>query len=150
MYLSCEKTFISSTFWTERIGPVAALKTLEIMERDCTWNLVTNWCFCKIHMDEIDKYSVSIKISGLNSLASFVFLSPHHLEYKTYLTQEMLKYGFLASTIFYASISHSPEFLEEYKTRLDSVFKVISDCIHNSAISMIYSRVASVSLDLRD
>ena len=31
---SAEQTFISSTFWTERIGPTAALKTLEIMERE--------------------------------------------------------------------------------------------------------------------
>ena len=29
---AAQKTFISSTFWTERIGPTAALKTLEIMK----------------------------------------------------------------------------------------------------------------------
>ena len=32
-----EDTFISSTFWTERIGPTAALKTLEIMESKTSW-----------------------------------------------------------------------------------------------------------------
>jgi glutamate-1-semialdehyde 2,1-aminomutase len=31
---SAEDTFISSTFWTERIGPSAALKTLEVMEKN--------------------------------------------------------------------------------------------------------------------
>ena len=31
---SAQSTFISSTFWTERIGPTAALKTLEIMQRE--------------------------------------------------------------------------------------------------------------------
>ena len=31
---AAQSTFISSTFWTERIGPAAALKTLEVMERD--------------------------------------------------------------------------------------------------------------------
>ena len=31
---AAQSTFISSTFWTERIGPSAALKTLEVMERD--------------------------------------------------------------------------------------------------------------------
>ena len=30
---AAQKTFISSTFWTESIGPTAALKTLELMER---------------------------------------------------------------------------------------------------------------------
>ena len=37
-----EQTFISSTFWTERIGPAAALKTLEIMEREKSWIDITN------------------------------------------------------------------------------------------------------------
>ena len=31
---AAQSTFISSTFWTERIGSVAALKTLEVMERE--------------------------------------------------------------------------------------------------------------------
>jgi glutamate-1-semialdehyde aminotransferase len=37
-----EETFISSTFWTERIGPTAALKTLEEMKKIKSWNIVTN------------------------------------------------------------------------------------------------------------
>ena len=32
---------MSSTFWTERIGSAAALKTLEVMERDASWETVT-------------------------------------------------------------------------------------------------------------
>ena len=31
---SADKSFISSTFWTERIGPTAGIKVLEIMERE--------------------------------------------------------------------------------------------------------------------
>ena len=34
---AAQSTFISSTFWTERIGPSAALKTLEVMEREKSW-----------------------------------------------------------------------------------------------------------------
>jgi glutamate-1-semialdehyde 2,1-aminomutase len=30
---ACNSTFVSSTFWTERIGPTAALATLDIMEK---------------------------------------------------------------------------------------------------------------------
>ena len=32
-----EETFISSTFWTERIGSVAALETLDIMAETKSW-----------------------------------------------------------------------------------------------------------------
>ena len=39
---SIKDTFISSTFWTERIGPTAALKTLEVMEKYKTWNYITS------------------------------------------------------------------------------------------------------------
>ena len=31
---AAQSTFISSTFWTERTGYAAALKTLEIMEKE--------------------------------------------------------------------------------------------------------------------
>ena len=36
-----QSTFISSTFWTERIGPTAALKTLEVMKKIKSWNFIT-------------------------------------------------------------------------------------------------------------
>ena len=38
---NAQSTFMSSTFWTERIGPTAALKTLEVMERVKSWELIT-------------------------------------------------------------------------------------------------------------
>jgi glutamate-1-semialdehyde 2,1-aminomutase len=38
---AAQTTFISSTFWTERIGPTAGLKTLEVMERLQSWNTIT-------------------------------------------------------------------------------------------------------------
>ena len=38
---AAQSTFISSTFWTERIGPTAALKTLEVMERERSWQTIT-------------------------------------------------------------------------------------------------------------
>jgi len=34
-------TFISSTFWTERIGSAAGLKTLEIMEKIKSWDIIS-------------------------------------------------------------------------------------------------------------
>ena len=33
-------SFISSTFWTERIGPAAALKTLEVMKEIQSWKIL--------------------------------------------------------------------------------------------------------------
>ena len=37
-----KKSFISSTFWTERIGPAAALQTLESMEKLKSWEIISD------------------------------------------------------------------------------------------------------------
>ena len=127
---SAQTTFISSTFWTERIGPTAALKTLEIMESLKSWDIITakgntvvkKWE--KISMSN----SVPIKIFGLPSMSSFSFMSKHAILYKTLLTQEMLKKGYLATTSLYTSISHTDEILNQYFDDLNDVFAIISDC----------------------
>ena len=123
---AAQNTFISSTFWTERIGPTAALKTLEVMQKEKSWEVITkiglkvqkNWK--KI----ANEHALSIEINGIPALASFVF-SENHSEYKTYITQEMLKKGFLAGTSFYSSIAHEETYLENYFTELDLIFKKI-------------------------
>ena len=35
-------SFISSTFWTERIGSSAALATLKVMEKEKSWEKITS------------------------------------------------------------------------------------------------------------
>ena len=71
----CEKQihFISSTFWTERIGPTAAIKTLEIMEREKSWKKITNIGLeIKNRWKEIaERYQLKITFSGLSALPSF-------------------------------------------------------------------------------
>lgn len=125
---AAQKTFISSTFWTERIGPTAALKTLEVMERLKSWEIITKKG--KIMQDGwkqiADIHSLSITISGIPSLTTYSFDGPNSLLYKTYITQEMLKKGFLASTNFYASIAHESEDFDAYFEALENVYSVIA------------------------
>ena len=40
----------------------------------------------------------------------------------------MLKKGFLASTNFYASISHEDKYIEDYLSALNEVYKIIGKC----------------------
>ena len=127
---AAQSSFISSTFWTERIGPTAGLKTLEIMEKKRSWDVITkigrkivyNW-------EKISKnHDIKIEISGIPALSSFKFLSKNNLLYKTFITQEMLKRGFLASNCIYASIKHSSKILNSYFENLDEIFKTLSEC----------------------
>lgn len=127
---AAQTTFISSTFWTERIGPTAALSTLCSMKSLQSWQIITDLGQLIINGWEqiASAYNVKINVTGLPSLATFSFLSQRSLEYKTYLTQEMLKEGYLASNAFYASTAHNPEVIRCYLSKLEPIFSLISKC----------------------
>jgi glutamate-1-semialdehyde 2,1-aminomutase len=127
---AAQTSFISSTFWTERIGPAAALKTLDVMERERSWEVITEIGINVIRrwQELANVYGLHIEISGLPALAGFSFVSPHAQAYKTLLTQEMLERGYLASTLLYSCIAHTPERLDQYFDALDRVFKLVADC----------------------
>jgi glutamate-1-semialdehyde 2,1-aminomutase len=127
---AAQSTFISSTFWTERIGPTAALKTLEIMEREKSWKTIT-----KIGIDIrerwqklADRHELKIVHQGLPALASFSINSKNALAYKTLITQEMLSKGYLAGNSIYVCTEHTTDILEGYFEVLDRVFSLIGEC----------------------
>ncbi len=128
---AAQKTFISSTFWTERIGPTAALKTLEVMYRIKSWDLITeNGKKMQRGWQKIaDENQIQIQISGIPSLSTYAIEHPEALKFKTLITQEMLKKGFLASTNFYASIAQQEEHFSAYFSALNDVYRVIRKCM---------------------
>jgi glutamate-1-semialdehyde 2,1-aminomutase len=130
---AAQKTFISSTFWTERIGPTAALKTLEVMERVHSWEVITQKGkqMQKGWQKLADEHQINISISGIPSLSTYSFDYPDALKYKTLLTQEMLKKGFLASTNFYASTAHEDIHFHKYFENLNETYRLIKKCIND-------------------
>ena len=127
---SARESFISSTFWGDRIGPVAAIATLKEMERLKSWKIITNKgkYLRKEWLKMAKKYELSLKISGLPSASSFIINSDKFLEYKTLISQEFLKKNFLASNIVLFSVEHKKEIIDEYLYHLDGLFKIISEC----------------------
>tara|TARA_Y100000748_G_scaffold260672_1_gene228503 strand:+ start:175 stop:1482 length:1308 start_codon:yes stop_codon:yes gene_type:complete len=130
------KTFISSTFWTERIGSVAALKTLEVMENERSWEKITKIGheIKKRWRSLSEKYDLSLQINGLPALATFTINSPNWLKYKTYITQEMLKKGFIAANSVYVCTEHSEEKVKGYFNKLEPIFDTISNCEAGNSI----------------
>jgi glutamate-1-semialdehyde aminotransferase len=128
---AAQKTFISSTFWTERIGPTAALATLKVIEREKSWEQITEIGnkMRSVWTNLANNHGIDISISGIPSLSTYSFNYEEGLKYKTLLTQEMLKKGFLASTNFYASIAHEDQFMKQYSESLNEVYSLIKDCI---------------------
>ena len=129
---AAQKTFISSTFWTERIGPTAALKTLEIMGKLRSWEIITakGVQMQKGWIKLAESHSIKIKLSGIPALATYSFDHLDSLKFKTYLTQEMLKRGFIGSTNFYASVAHDDYLFDRYFNELDKIYNDISKYIH--------------------
>ncbi len=126
---AAQDTFISSTFWTERISFAAAVAAID--------------CYQKYHVDEhqkrigikvqdgwkeqAGKAGVNIRISGILPLSHFEFVYGNPLAYKTYFTQEMLSEGFLAATGFYVSLAHTDEIVEKYLGAVGRVFERIAE-----------------------
>ncbi|MEX6780042.1 aminotransferase class III-fold pyridoxal phosphate-dependent enzyme [Limnospira fusiformis] len=127
---AAQRTFISSTFWTERIGPTAGLKTLEVMEKMQSWNIITEIGHeIRRRWTELaNSKNLDIQLSGLPALSVFSFPSPKMLEYKTLITQEMLKKGYLAATSVYVCTEHKPEIIDGYFEALEPIFATIAQC----------------------
>ena len=127
---SAQSTFISSTFWTERIGYAAALKTLDEMEKIKSWEIITSKgdLIRRRWQKLADKYDLSINTFGIAAIPGINFISKNSLAYKTLITQEMLKKGFLASNLVYSCTKHSNKIIEKYFKNLDEVFVLIRDC----------------------
>jgi glutamate-1-semialdehyde 2,1-aminomutase len=127
---AAQSTFISSTFWTERIGPTAALKTLEVMQRERSWERITETgrAIGERWQALAHKHDLPLELTGLPALIGFSLRSASMRKYKTLITQEMLKKGFLASTEVYVCIEHTPSVVEQYFEALDPLFALIREC----------------------
>ena len=122
-----ENTFISSTFWGERIGYSAALASIREFKRlNIFKKIETNGKMVKnIWFTLSKKHNVQIKVMGTNAIPSFEFIFDHQKR-KTFLTQEMLKNRILATNMIYINIFHNKKNIQKYIKVLDKIFYDIS------------------------
>lgn len=126
-----QDTFISSTYWTDRIGPTAALAAISKMkEKNVPQHLMhigkkvqEGWS------SSATEHDLDIEVSGIYPLGHFEFKHESPLVLKTLFTQLMLDKGFLATTGFYSSYSHTDEHVEGFLIAVDSSFKFIAKAI---------------------
>lgn len=128
-------TFISSTFFTERIAFAATLKNLEVYERDHVWEkqirygglVKSGW------KRSAENHGLKIEIGGINPLVHFSIIGDEDVRvYKTFFIQEMLEMGYLASDSFYSCRAHSETIIEEYIDCVDKVFSVIEETMNKN------------------
>ncbi|MCP3930798.1 MAG: aminotransferase class III-fold pyridoxal phosphate-dependent enzyme [Bacteroidetes bacterium] len=132
-----QNTFISSTFWTERVGFVAALKTIEILTRDRVWerlislgNRIGNgW------IELAQKHNIKLNVTDFKPLITMKFeYDQLNNSLTTLFTQEMLKKGYLAATSIYLSAAHSEDIIDSYMEKVDEVFGFMSKVIRSNTV----------------
>lgn len=134
---AAQSTFISSTNWTERTGPVAALATIKKMQR----------LQVPVHLKRIGtiimegwtrlarKHGLNIEVIGPPSVCLFALqYGKRNMALKTLFIQEMLKRGFLASNIVYVSYAHKENDIIEYLKAVDEVFGLMSKAIATKSV----------------
>jgi glutamate-1-semialdehyde 2,1-aminomutase len=125
---SAQTTFISSTNWTDRVGPVAALATLRKYQREnAEQHLIKLGNQTKrIWTGAAERAGLQISTSGLPTLASFGFQHPQAVALNTRFTIEMLQRGFLGFRQFKASLAHTAADMDAYATACDQVFGLLA------------------------
>jgi len=124
-----KNTFLSSTFWTERIGPTAAIETLNCMKEEKSWEYISSQGrkIKNFWKNIFLKYQIDAEISGLDPLPTYKFLNTDHNKIKTLITYKMQKKGFLASDVIYVSVKHDDKILSRYYAAFEETLNEIEE-----------------------
>ena len=129
---AAQNSFISSTYWTERIGPTAAIANIKKMiKENVPEHLAQQGKKIQDAWKNIaEKYNLKIHVEGICPLGHFSFEYEKPLILKTLFTQLMLEKGFLATTAYYASFAHKNYHIEKYINAVDESFNFIRKAIN--------------------
>jgi glutamate-1-semialdehyde 2,1-aminomutase len=123
------KSFISSTFWTEKIGPACALAFIKKHRKLKLGKKLNNigLQIKKVWKDAAKKSNLEIEIRGINPLATFKLKTKNWPATITFFNQEMLKKNILASDRCYANLKHDAISIKKYRNACEEVFQNIHD-----------------------
>jgi glutamate-1-semialdehyde 2,1-aminomutase len=142
---SIDKTFISSTFWTERIGSAAALATLDVMENEKIQNQIiqTSTQLREGLMEISQANNLKIQFFGLPSLTRFSLEGFEDRLVKTFITREMLNLFYLASNSIYVSMAHDKKIRDLYFEDINKIFARISNMSNLDLASRVEKDIAT-------
>jgi len=125
---AAQTTFISSTNWTDRIGPTAALATLRKYQASRAEQhlIATGDRVKQIWRDAAARAGLTIAVSGLPSLAAFAFQHAEAQALNTRFVVEMLRRGFLGFRQFKPSLAHGSGETDAYRVAVDEVFALLA------------------------
>jgi glutamate-1-semialdehyde 2,1-aminomutase len=133
---AAQSTFISSTYWTDRIGPTAALATIRKHRRcDVAKHLIRMGELVQAGWRRAGECAgLQLEVGGIAPLGHFAFPGEQKQAAKTLFIQLMLERGFLASTAFYATYAHQEEHVESYLAAVQEVFVQIAEALQRNTV----------------
>lgn len=128
---AAQDSFISSTYWTERVGPTAALATIRKYRREnVAAHLVEIGSAVRAGWEEAARAAgLSLTVTGLAPLSTFQLLHDNPLPLVTLFNQEMLDRGYLAAPQFYTTYAHKHEHLGPYLEAVAGAFRVLAQAV---------------------
>jgi glutamate-1-semialdehyde aminotransferase len=136
---AAQGSFISSTYWTEKIGPVAALATIrKHRELNVPQHLAQVGEMMRDGWRRAsEKAGVSITVTGVPALTYFSFDCPNAQAVRTLFTQMMLERGYLATNAFYATYAHKPSHMEKYAAVVEDVFAALARAVETNQVEAL-------------
>ena len=132
-----QETFISSTYWTERIGPVAAIATIKkIQKKNVPRHLVfTGKTITRGWKAAAKKHGLKITTFGIPPLTHFRFeYGDKNQPLLTLFNQEMLERGFITTNAVYTSYAHKKPIVNKYLKKVDEVFGILKEALEKNDI----------------
>ena len=133
---AAQDTFLSSSLWTEAVGPAAALATINKMKR----------IDVPAHVDRIGRrlrdglatiaagHGVPLGFTGHPAITFFTFGHPKSIALQTLWTARMLPRGFLMCSGFYPMLAHEDRHVDACLEACEPVFAELADAIRDDDI----------------
>jgi len=133
---AAQASFISSTYWTEAVGPTAALATIRKMQRiDVPAHAERIGQLFREGLHEVGRrHGVPVQVTGLGALLHISFDHPEAAALGTLQTTRMLDLGFLSGSGFYPSLAHDDRHVRAFLDAADTVFEELAKAIQQDDI----------------
>ena len=145
---AAQTSFISSTYWTEAVGPTAALATIRKLRE-------VNIAAHTSHIGGLmrdgwknlgQRLAVPVRTSGHAALLHLSFDHEHAAALGTLLTARMLDRGFLTGSGFYPSYAHKQHHITRYLAAIEPVFVELAEAIR---LGDVLQRLQSIGVPVR-